>query len=139
MSLKMSRKWDQKWDPEIAKNEIAGLRHFLPRHAFFYTLFMVWSVFLNLSFFARFDLEVFLGFLWTQKRVKTIGFLRFLNMQLFGSLKLLMALWAHLCPFLQEMAIYVGPKWASKIAFFMYQNRVFQFCKKNTKKKNGQY
>ena len=77
-----------------------------------------------------------MGFLWTQKRVKTLGFLRFLNMQLFGSLKLLMALWAHLCPFLQELAFYVGPNCVSKIAFFMYQNRVFQFCKKNTKKKH---
>ena len=35
MSLKMSRKSHQKWDPKFAKNEIAGLRHFLPRLHFF--------------------------------------------------------------------------------------------------------
>merc|ERR1711976_457447 len=88
-------------------------------------------------FFARFDLEVFLGFLWTQKRVKTLGFLRFLNMQLFGSLKLLMAPWAHLCPFLQELASYVGPKGVAKLDRYIFQNRVGQFCKKTQKKKGS--
>ena len=30
----MSRKWDQKWVPFGVQNEIAGLRHFLPRMHF---------------------------------------------------------------------------------------------------------
>ena len=43
------------------------------------------------------SLEALLGGLWTQKPSKTGGFLRFLKMQLFGSLKLLMALLGSSC------------------------------------------
>ena len=68
--------------PKIVKNEIAGLRHFLPQrhfldffvrflHCFFGSVFCIFSA---LGF-----LEGFLGGLWAQKRVKTHGFLRFLK------------------------------------------------------------
>ena len=45
MSLKMSRKSHQKWDPKSAKNEIAGLRHFLPRRHYwdFFLVSFVWA------------------------------------------------------------------------------------------------
>ena len=71
MSLKMSRKSHQKWDPEFAKNEIAGLRHFLPRRHFL-DFFLVafcsglWSS-LGASWAALGFLEGLLGGLWTQK------------------------------------------------------------------------
>ena len=52
------------------------------------------------------SLEALLGGLRTQKPSKTGGFLRFLKMQLFGSLKLLMALLGSSC------------HWAQKLTFF---------------------
>ena len=69
--------------PKIVKNEIAGLRHFLPRRHFF-DLFLsffcmaFWRS-LGVSWAALGFLEALLGGLWTQKRVKTLGFLRFLK------------------------------------------------------------
>merc|ERR1711963_1207449 len=80
-------------------------------------------------------LEVFLGFLWTQKRVKTLGFLRFLNMQLFGSLKLLMALWAHLCPFWLKTAPKARSKLCFKNAFYHLSKSSFPILQKKHKKK----
>ena len=61
MSLKISRKWDQTWDPLGGKNEIAGLRHFLPRQHFFW--------FLLVDFFRAF------GALWVLLG-RLLGFLR---------------------------------------------------------------
>ena len=83
MSLKISRKLHQKWDPKFVKNEIAGLRHFLPRRhfwGFFLANFCMglWSS-LGASWAALGFLEALLGGLWTQKRVKTRGFLRCLK------------------------------------------------------------
>ena len=67
----MSRKWDQKWVPFGVQNEIASLRHFLPRHAFFVIFgggFFsgLWSS-LGASWAALGFLEGLLGGLWTQK------------------------------------------------------------------------
>ena len=44
MSLKISRKWDQKWVSNRVKSEIAGLRHFLPRRHLlgFFWHFFAW-------------------------------------------------------------------------------------------------
>ena len=75
MSLKVSRKSHQKWGPEMTQNEIAGLRHFLPRQhflGFFLSDFRMafWSS-LGVSWAALGFLEALLGGLWTQKRVKT--------------------------------------------------------------------
>ena len=67
-----------KLGPKIVKNEIAGLRHFLPRRHFL-RFFFVYKGLNKLSFFALFFLEVFLGGLWTQKRVKIDVFLRLLK------------------------------------------------------------
>ena len=58
------------------------------------------------------SLEALLGGLRTQKPSNTGGFLRFLKMQLFGSLKLLMALLGSSCPLFGRS----GPKMASKMA-----------------------
>ena len=83
MSLKISRKLHQKGDPKKIKNEIAGLRQFLPRR---HLLRFVLAVFctacwrsLGVSWAALGFLEALLGGLWTQKCVKTRGFLRFLK------------------------------------------------------------
>ena len=71
MSLKMSRKWDQKWVPFGVQNEIATLRHFLPTHVFFLIFHGgffsgLWSS-LGASWAALGFLEGLLGGLWTQK------------------------------------------------------------------------
>jgi len=79
MSLKMSRKLHQKWGPFGGQNEIASLRHFLPRTHYVNIFFAALGPHINLFFFARFLLEVFLAGLSSQKRVKTLGFLRFLK------------------------------------------------------------
>ena len=59
-------------------------------------------------------LEALLGGLRTQKPSKTGGFLRFLKMQLFGSLKLLMALLGSSCPLFGRSGPKVGPKMVPK-------------------------
>ena len=83
MSLKISRKSHQKWGPKTIQNEIAGLRQFLPRRhllGFFLAFFcMAFWRSLGVSWAALGFLEALLGGLWTQKRVKTRGFLRFLK------------------------------------------------------------
>ena len=83
MSLKMNRKNHQNGVPKSVKNEIAGLRHFLPwRHfwGFFLAIFCMglWSS-LGASWAALGFLEALLGGLWTQKRGKPRGFLRCLK------------------------------------------------------------
>ena len=60
------------------------------------------------------SLEALLGGLRTQKPSKTGGFLRFLKMQLFGSLKLLMALLGSSCPLFGRSGPKVGPKMVPK-------------------------
>ena len=75
--------WLGKLGSEIVKNEIAGLRHFLPRRVFFrfflsFFCMAFWRS-LGVSWAALGFLEALLGGLWTQKRVKTHGFLRFLK------------------------------------------------------------
>ena len=79
----MSRKSHQNGDPKEVLNEIAGLRYFLPRRhfwGFFLAIFCMglWSS-LGASWAALGFLEALLGGLWTQKRVKTRGFLRCLK------------------------------------------------------------
>ena len=58
------------------------------------------------------SLEALLGGLWTQKPSNC--FLRFLKMQLFGSLKLLMALLGSSCPLFGRSGPKVGPKMVPK-------------------------
>ena len=62
------------------------------------------------------SLEALLGGLRTQKPSKTEGFLRFLKMQLFGSLKLLMALLGSSCPLFGRSDPKMGPKIVPKNA-----------------------
>ena len=83
MNLKISKKCYQNGGLKLLKNEIAGLRHFLPRRhfwGFFLAIFCMglWSS-LGASWAALGFLEAFLGGLWTQKRVKNQGFFRFLK------------------------------------------------------------
>ena len=59
-------------------------------------------------------LEAFFGGLWIQKPSKTHGFLRFLKMQLFGSLKFLMSLLGSSCPFFGRSGPKLGPEMAPK-------------------------
>ena len=76
--------WVEKLGPENNLNEIATLRHFLPWRHFFcdflwqFFLSGLWSS-LGASWAALGFLEALLGGLWTQKRVKTRGFLRCLK------------------------------------------------------------
>ena len=70
--LKQVQIWVRKLVPELVKNEIAGLRHFLPRRhflGFFLAIFCMglWSS-LGASWAALGFLEGLLGGLWTQKR-----------------------------------------------------------------------
>ena len=69
--------------PIFIQSEIAGLRHFLPRRhfwGFFLADFcMAFWRSLGVSWAALGFLEGLLGGLWTQKRVKTTCFLRFLK------------------------------------------------------------
>ena len=116
----MSRKWDQKWVPFGVQNEIATLRHFLPRMHFF-DFFLVafcsglWRS-LGASWAALGFLEGLLGGLWTQKRVKTLSFLRFLK-RVFeapdGPLGLILVSLVNLFWILCKSA---GPFWVSKLA-----------------------
>ena len=60
-------------------------------------------------------LEALLRGLCSQKPLKTKGFLRFLNMQFFASLKLLMALLGSSWPLLGSLVPKWIPKWAPKV------------------------
>ena len=60
------------------------------------------------------SLEALLGGLRTQKPSKTGGFLRFLKMQLFGSLKLLMVLLGSSCPLFGRSGPKMDPKMVPK-------------------------
>ena len=63
--------WVGKLGPESVKNEIAGLRHFLPQHAFFDFFLsdfcMAFWRSLGVSWAALGPLEGLMGGLWTQK------------------------------------------------------------------------
>ena len=104
-------------------------RYFADRKSFFLLIF-------GFTFWPRFDqfldhlwvslwvslgsllgpLEVLLGGLCIQKHWKNAGFLRFLKMQLFGSLKLLMALLGSSCPLFGRSGPKMGPKMDPKVA-----------------------
>ena len=120
MNLKISKKSHQNGFPKIVQNEIAGLRHFLPRRhflGFFLAIFCMglWSS-LGVSWAALGFLEALLGGLWTQKRVKTRGFLRCLK-RLFkahdGPLGLILVSLVNLFWILCKSA---GPIWVPKLA-----------------------
>ena len=80
--------WGPKWVAKKRKSEIAGLRHFLPDFKFCLSFIFSFS----LGFGALWvplgsllgPLEALLGGFWTQKRIKTICFLRVLKRQFFG-------------------------------------------------------
>ena len=80
--------WVPRWVPKNMKTEIAGLRHFLP--GILFCLLFIFSF--SLGFGALWvplgsllgPLEALLGGLWTQKRVKTLGFLRVMKRLFFG-------------------------------------------------------
>ena len=84
--------------------------HFLTK--FWTTFGSLWVSFGNLLG----PLEVLLGSLWIQKHEKTNGFLSFLKMQLFGSLKLLMALLGSSCPLFGRSGPKMGPNKVPKNA-----------------------
>ena len=79
-------------------------------------------------------LEALLGGLWTQKPSKTKSFLRFLKMQLFGSLKVLMALLGSSCPLLGRSGPKMGPKMGPKSGPKSDQKVVQKMTPKMTKK-----
>ena len=119
--LKQVQIWVRKLVPELVKNEIAGLRHFLPRRhflGFFLAIFCMglWSS-LGASWAALGFLEALLGGLWTQKRVKTRGFLRCLK-RLFkahdGPLGLILVSLVNLFGILCK---HPGPFWVPKLNF----------------------
>ena len=110
----------EKCVPNFIKNEIAGLRHFLPRQHFFGFFCQIFALFFG-SVFCIFSalgfLEGLLGGLWAQKRVKTHGFLRFLK-RLFkahdGPLGLILVSLVNLFGILCKNP---GPFWVSKLHF----------------------
>ena len=112
--------WVPKWVPKHVQSEIAGLRHFLPRRhllGFFLAFFcMAFWRSLGVSWAALGFLEALLGGLWTQKRVKTRGFSRFLK-RLFkahdGPLRLILVSLVNLFGILCKSA---GPFWVPKLA-----------------------
>ena len=118
----MSRKWDQNGVPNGVQNEIATLRHFLPRRHFLSFVFFAFCAFLNCFFCIFLYLEALLGGLWTQKRVKTFGFLRFLK-RLFeapnGSFGLILALLGR-----------SDPKMGSKMSFNIFLKSGKKMCNK---------
>ena len=125
MNLKMSRKSHQNGGPKSVKNEIAGLRHFLPRRhfwGFFLAIFCMglWSS-LGASWAALGFLEALLGGLWTQKRVKTRGFLRCLK-RLFkahdGPLGLILVSLVNLFGFFCKNP---GPFWVPKVVLYVFK------------------
>ena len=95
MSLNMSKKLHQKWDPKKVQNEIAGLRHFLPGMVFFWFFLACFCMGVGGPW-------VFFGLLlglllvsWEvhgRKNVKNPGFFQVLWRHLFVSLKPLMVL-----------------------------------------------
>ena len=119
----MCKNWGQKGVPKHGQSEIARLRHFLPRRhffAFFGVFFSaLWSS-LGASWAALGFLEGLLGGLWTQKRVKTLCFLRFLK-RLFeapdGSLGLILVSLVNLFWILCKSA---GPIWVPKLDFNLF-------------------
>ena len=119
--LKQVQIWVRKLASDFVKNDIAGLRHFLPwRHflGFFLAIFCMglWSS-LGASWAALGFLEALLGGLWTQKRVKTRGFLRCLK-RLFkahdGPLGLILVSLVNLFGILCKNP---GPFWVPKLHF----------------------
>ena len=128
--------------PKIILNEIAGLRQFLPRRhflGFFLAIFCMglWSS-LGASWAALGFLEALLGGLWTQKRVKTRGFLRFLK-RLFkaydGPLGLILVSLVNLFGIFCKNP---GPFWVPKLNFKVFKIDNFQGSQKCKKKKLGQ-
>ena len=127
---------------KFALNEIAGLRHFLPwRHflGFFLAVFCMglWSS-LGASWAALGFLEALLGGLWTQKRVKTRGFLRCLK-RLFkahdGPLGLILVSLVNLFGILCKNP---GPFWVPKVVLHIFNIALKQGSKKAATKKHGQ-
>ena len=84
-------------------------------------------------------LEALLGGLWTQKRVKTIGFLRFLK-RLFkahdGPLGLILVSLVNLFGILCKNP---GPFWVPKVVLHIFNIALKQVSKKLKKKKHGQF
>ena len=69
----------EKWVPIFIKNEIAGLRHFLPQHAlfgFFWQIFFRFFGGVFCTFSALGFLEGLLGGLWAQKTCKNTWFFK---------------------------------------------------------------
>ena len=134
--------WVRKVVPKIVKNEIAGLRQFLPRRhflGFFLAVFCTafWRS-LGVSWAALGFLEALLGGLWTQKRVKTQCFLRFLK-RLFkahdGPLGFILVSLVNLFWILCKNP---GPFWVSKLGLRFWKSGSRSTSKK-TKKNNGQF
>ena len=77
--LKTVQFWARKLFSEIVENEIASLRHFLPRPHFFWTFGYFFLHFLGASWDPFWVFWGFLVYLWTQNVSKTKCFLRFLK------------------------------------------------------------
>ena len=131
--------WVRTFCPRRIKNEIAGLRQFLPRRhllGFFLAIFCMglWSS-LGASWAALGFLEALLGGLWTQKRVKTLGFLRFLK-RLFkahdGPLGLILVSLVNLFGILCKNP---GPFWVPKVNRLIFKIALKQGSKKAATKK----
>ena len=116
--------WLGKLGSEIVKNEIAGLRHFLPRRVFFRFFLACFCMgcwrSLGVSWVALGSFEGLMGSLWSQKRQKPWGFSRFYE----GICLILWSLWwlswADLgvsCIFFWILCKIAGPICVSKLHF----------------------
>ena len=126
--------WVRKLAPKIVKNEIAGLRHFLPRRhflGFFLADFCMafWSS-LGVSWAALGPLEVLLRGICSQKLKKNTSFLRFLNIVALGFLIHLRGLLASSWLLLGCFGLKMGSKVGS-----IFAQLWSKFCVKNVKKK----
>ena len=140
MSLKVSRKSHQKWGPKMIQNEIAGLRHFLPRRHFFefFLSFFCIAFWQTLGhFWAAFGIfEPLLGVLCCKKRVKTQVCLRFLQFFFsvhFVPLWVILVFLVNLCWILCKNP---GPFCVSLLTFFGSYVGLCSLQHKKNKKKN---
>ena len=77
--LKKVQIWVRFFFPKTVQNEIAGLRQFLPSTHYVSIFLCILCIFWGSLGSLIGHLEALLGGLWTQKPLKTLGFLRFLK------------------------------------------------------------
>ena len=125
MSLKISRKLHQKWDPKKVKSEIATLRQFLPSTHFF-SFFWPFMHFLGVSWEPYWASWGSLGRPLDPKTYKNSKFFKVFEKALWSSW---WPSWAHLGPSWADMVLKWAPKWVPKV----FQTVIKKFSKNDPK------